>query len=87
MTDIKATRNIAKQFTKDFTKLVKTFVKTSAKGGHSNLAFVVGYLDAVSGKASDWNGIPEKNLLDYSKGWQSGAGKEPKKRKSKRARL
>jgi hypothetical protein len=83
----KTIQKLSNQITKDFTKLVKTFVKNSAKGGQDSIAFVVGYLDAATGRASTLRGIPEKNFVSYSNGWQSGAEKEPTKRKVSGARL
>jgi hypothetical protein len=83
----KTIQKLSNQITKDFTKLVKAFVKNAAKGGRANVAFVVGYMDAACGHASTWHGIPDNNILDYSNGWQAAAGKDPNKRKTKGARL
>lgn len=84
-TDVaKATKKLSAQLTKDFTKLVKSFARAATKSGRANVAFVVGYMDASCGRGSTPNGIPDNNILDYSKGWQAGAKKEPTKRKNKR---
>lgn len=83
----KTIQKLSNQITKDFTKVVKAFVRNSTKGGHGNVAFVVGFLDAATGKASTWSGIPEKHMAAYASGWQAGARKEPTKRKVSGARL
>jgi hypothetical protein len=84
----KTIQKLSNQITKDFTKLVKAFVRNAAKGGHDNIAFVVGYLDAATGTSRmGWSKIPENHFIAYSRGWQSGMEKEPAKRKTRGARL
>ena len=79
----KLAQKISNKLTKDFTKIVKNFVKTTTRGGSGNIAFVIGYLDAVTGRASDWKVVPKVNILDYSSGWKSGVGEKTDiKRKS-----
>jgi len=82
----KVSTNLSAQLTKDFAKLVKTLTQQLGEGRRASLAYVVGYLDAVTGNAS---AIPESHILDYTSGWKAGsnAEKAPRKRKRPMTRL
>lgn len=76
----KVSTNLSDQLTKDFAKLVKTFVKQLGNGRRASLAYVIGYLDAATKNTS---AIPESHILDYTRGWNAGMAeaKAPRRRK------
>lgn len=69
----KLLRKASDRVTKDFAKLVKTFAKTATKG-HASAAFVVGYMDVITGTSRSFNGLPDAAIAEYAKGWQAAAG-------------
>lgn len=83
-----ADQKLSKKITKEFTKLVKAFVHDVNKG-RTNLAHLIGYLDASTGTASDLRLLPKSQIFDYVDGWHaaSEANKPQPKRKNRRGAL
>lgn len=71
-------RKASTQVTKDFGRLAKSLAKGIARG-HANAAFVVGYMDVITGTSRSFKGLSEASITEYTKGWQAAVGQKRKK--------